>query len=729
MHHSVKYRFGQRSSIFYVLVMDEQPKGFPFVPPREFDNDVLKFVSCLPKDILQISESLAYFELTLRNALDDPYQFQVKYAINLKEYLELMPINRPYLFFIDPKSKHLSKTIELLARFHNGLRFYHFFGDDKQGEDLMPNQIKSPGHFLQTVYLQQEEMFALMGPPFKHLAPETGIFWKEFYEFPFFVAAQTNFRAANTITGNFPYGLMEEVDKPREEQIKANADFSVDSQKHRHSFFRQQQIIEQADKIDFFVEKCFEHKLIIPVHGIEPFYAPLILISPFQNPDVKGFLQEDIRPEHREYFFSFDLEQTENYINLGKPPKNVEGFMLTAQLTRSRTQYLDDVAFLHSSFSTSPIIRLPAQGKTMYRSLSFFRNEAAIRLTSPGNRGKILRTVQSFGKQLSKRTISTELNEKLREENRQIVAISDLPIEWLDIDGIPLCFTHDVCRLPETGLHGLMANFVAHQQWKYAIPKDILKKTLVIFGSDEPQFRRWYSGVRMTGGKNGVVIKECLSIEALRLAIEEIKPDLLIIDSHGGYEPSLRSSVLYIGKEKLTGDVIVSQQISAPLVFLSACSTSPTYGTINTIANAFFEVGALSVTTTYLPISVDAGSILYIRLLNNLATASISPVHQNWLAFISHLLRTSAVGSAYGHFREKHPDDPTGHPDAQANDYTHLQSFYLRRKIYQKLMSSTGPKLANAMPEFLFYSILGRADLLKFEIWLERFQENNPVTN
>ena len=39
----------------------------------------------------------------------------------------------------------------------------------------------------------------------------------------------------------------------------------------------------------------------------------------------------------------------------------------------------------------------------------------------------------------------------------QIVAMTDLPIEWTMIDGVPLAFSHDVCRLPETPIPSLLS--------------------------------------------------------------------------------------------------------------------------------------------------------------------------------------------------------------------------------------------------------------------------------
>ncbi|WCT11567.1 CHAT domain-containing protein [Mucilaginibacter jinjuensis] len=727
MHQNLLYRHGQRSSINYVLVIDEQPKTYSFVPPTEFQNEIIRFISYLPKDILQISESLTYYELVKRNSLDDPYRFHIKYSVNLEEYLKLMPINRIYLFFIDSKSSLIKQNVTLFAKYHTVGRFYYFFNDKGNKTTILPNQISGPGHFMRELYTKQQDLFNLMGMPDKWLSPETAIGWNGFYHFPSFIPAQTNYRIANTITGNFTYEDSRDDGKITEEKILAHRKASNEGHKNPNSFSRQLQIIEEIDKIDFFAETCFDEGLIKPVHEIEPFLVPLILVAPFQNPDMRDFLSEGVKSEYKEYLSELDFEQTENYINSIRPPKSAEAFLISSRLMGLKTQFLDDIAFLHSSFYSSPIVRLPTQGKTMYRNLSFFRNEAAGRITAPGSRNKIFKTIQSFGQQLRHRTLSKELTEKLRDENRQIVAISDLPVEWMDIEGIPMAFTHDICRLPETALHGLMANFVSHEQWQYLVPKDILKKTLVVFGSDEPAFRKWYPGVCMVGEKNGVIMRECYSLAALKKAVDEVSPDFLIIDSHGSYDKESKSSVLFFGKERLTGDMVIELGISAPLVFLSACSTAPTYGTINTIANAFFERGALSVTTTYLPIGVDTGSILYIRILNNLITASQKPMHQNWLAFISHMLRTSAVGAAYRHHYQKNTGDPLGSPDAQSNDYTYLLSFYHRRQIFTKMTKGIGPNLAASIPEFLFYSILGRADLIKFENWEEEFQKANPM--
>lgn len=727
---NLKPRTIQRSEIIYVLLTDEDPRFLPFLPPSEFRNYIISFISRLPKDVLQLGGALQYYELSLINNLDNPYRFHVRYAQNLEEYLEFIPPNMLFLFFIDVKSKLINKVVSQLTENHNELRFYHFINDapsDKRW--FLPNLIDTPGGFLKLLLERQERLFSLLRLPSGAMEPAVAIGWEGFYQFPNFVPAHYNYHIANSITGNFNFAEAPEDRSAKEEKLKKNIYVSAQSHSAAHSFTRQQQIIEQKEKIDYFSLLCREENIIKPVHAIDPVFPPLIIVIPFQNPDLKEYFNKtkakQIAPG---LLTALQMEQTENYINANvdvKHIRNEEDLIIAVEFVHLKTKYLDDMAFLHSSFNFSPVIRLPGQGKTLYRKLSFFRNESSIRLTASGNRRKIFKTIQSFGKQLKIRTVSPKLAEKLQAENRQIVVISDLPFEWLDLDGIPLAFTHDVCRLPETALHGLMANFTNHEQRTYTIPNNILKNTLVVFGSDEPAFKVWHPQVEKMASDYGISIRKCFSIADLKNAIKEVKPHLLIIDSHGNYDPVSKSTYLCLGNERLTGELVVQHEITAPLVFLSACNTSPTYGTINTIANAFFEVGSMVVTTTYLPINIHTGTILYLRLINNLHLASTTSIHSNWLAFISHLLRTSAVGATYNESRKKNWISSDKLTESQTIDYTYLLSFYERRGIFEKLDKQENIKISETIPEFLFYSILGRADLIYFDSWLQVYKKKN----
>lgn len=116
----------------------------------------------------------------------------------------------------------------------------------------------------------------------------------------------------------------------------------------------------------------------------------------------------------------------------------------------------------------------------------------------------------------------------------QIIAISDLPVEWLDIDGIPLGFTHDVCRMPETPYSGLLQRYVVSRLSHYVIPNDILQHTLVVYGCRDKSFKPYQDECDDLSHELGFVTCECLTKEDFFKALDENKPQLLIIDAHGG---------------------------------------------------------------------------------------------------------------------------------------------------------------------------------------------------
>src|SRR5690606_4671833 len=113
--------------------------------------------------ILQMNESLSYFEATLRSGVSNPYHFHVKYSENLEENLTVMPKNRIYLFFVDMKSTRIEKVNQLLLAFHSDLRYYCFINDQDKNSMRLPNEVHTPGDFMQLLYEKQREVFQLMG--------------------------------------------------------------------------------------------------------------------------------------------------------------------------------------------------------------------------------------------------------------------------------------------------------------------------------------------------------------------------------------------------------------------------------------------------------------------------------------------------------------------------------------------------------------------------------------
>ena len=221
--------------------------------------------------------------------------------------------------------------------------------------------------------------------------------------------------------------------------------------------------------------------------------------------------------------------------------------------------------------------------------------------------------------------------------------------------------------------------------------------------------------------KLGFHISTCLSVGSFEKVVKEIKPQLLIIDTHGDVDEISHQSFLWLGDERLTGDCIVSKGLSARLVFLSACNTCTTCNTISTIGNAFFEAGAMAVTTSYMPIYINEATLLYTRLLRLLYEAAETPIHSNWLSFIAHLQRTSYIQALITEGKENNKKEIN---DEDIKELIKLTAdsmiFRNRKQVFKKLNETNlaqrmGVDFNNIVPHYLMYSTLGRADLIRFE--------------
>ena len=262
-------------------------------------------------------------------------------------------------------------------------------------------------------------------------------------------------------------------------------------------------------------------------------------------------------------------------------------------------------------------------------------------------------------------------------------------------------------------------HYVINEAVHYDVPRDIIKHTLVVFGTQEEGFKKYQDDAVELSKVLEFETRVCLTIDELEKAVKEISPQFLVIDSHGGVDMDLRQTYLMIGDEKLYPEEISKRQITAPLVFLSACNTAPTYHSFNTVANAMIQSGAISVTSSYMPLWVSEASELYLRILHQLAVAAVQPYHRNWSAFISHMLRTSYMHSAYKNYYRQSPKSIEEIAIETGKELTKSMFFSMRRKLFYQLKSGKVLDTHNVVPHYLMYTTIGRADLVNFQCYKE----------
>lgn len=713
------------SEITYLQISDRAPFQSPLLPPVEFDNEVVNFISKCPMDILQLDSKDIYQEFKMSSSLFKSINFRFiysDYAINfIKDNLEK---NKILLFLIDYQSELKTEIVEFLKLSNNKLWFIYFFNfnNENTSNSLLAQEIHSPVEFMIRLIEENVEIAKVLNMPDLNLSPSMPIDLKIFNFEDKFSISMLNTKILCDIFSNYGY----ENNFSNEESIALQANLGKEAIVNKNSYNRIHSALEIINKIDAIYYGLVKDG-IKPINSqFDPILAPLILVAPFHSPDMSKLkLNKGDDKMINDMIGIWTSEQSNNYTFDFESKYTPESLSLGFSLLKRKTSSLDDLSYLHSTFTQSPILRLPLKGRSINRELSFFRPQMHASLANTKNRNKIIRTIAKLGKSLNTSLLSDKTRNFLKERNRQLILLSDLPLEWLSIEEIPLAYSHDVCRIPETSHATIMAQFMSNSTHTFEIDENIINKTIVICGSNEDSFLKWQKIALESQVELGYNFEICLSILEVKKAIEKYTPELLIFDCHGGIDESTSNTFLWVGDEELSGDEIISNNISAPLVFLSACGTSPSYGLYNSIANAFFETGTIAVTATYLPILVDSGSILYLRILHLLNHAAREGLHMNWLSFISHAIRTSQIHEAYKGL----PLDSDKEINEKALILTKSMDFNQRRKLYKELdetlksLTGTANKFTQGVPEYLFYTNLGRADLVLFKKWNEKILE------
>lgn len=543
-----------------------------------------------------------------------------------------------------------------------------------------------------------------------------------------FSPSRVNTQILNSILGNWGYSK----ELTDEESIKEKAEVSKNALADKDGTARQDLLIEQIKRIRA-IETMVAYNDPDKETIEDQSRAPLVLAIPYTSIDMRKVERSSKMTQEESKMADFaenilGYYYTKNYTVWNNKcfVRTPEELFLFQSIQRAfiepRMRIFDLVGLLHCSMRFSPYLRLPVMGKNINSELSFVGIKNIEKLaTSPSKNKSIRKAMETIGKKIASEALVPSTVEMLQKSVTQIVAMTDLPIEWMMIDGVPLGFSHDVCRIPETPAVGMLSQYMECKFIPFNIPKDILKHTLVIFGNEEDSFVKAQEPVVDLSKVLGFQIRKCLTKEAFFNTIKEMDPLLLIVDTHGGVDEETHQSFLTMGDEVVSGDDVVKSDIHPRIVFLSACNTFTTYNTVSTIANAFFQVGAAAVTTSYMPVQIEPATTLYTRLLNNLNIAATHNVHRNWLAFVSHLMRTSYIQAPIRRAVHKGVKVDI---DTLTRLTTESMFFQKRREIYKKLNTNAftkglGADYQNIIPHYLMYSTLGRADLIRFETSLK----------
>lgn len=711
------------SSIQYVTIHRGSMEQNPILFASTLTNGIFNLLMHFPHDFMQFHDPKRYFEISQLESSVNP-------AINVlafedKEILgELNPFalysdmmglrERVVVYFIDANTEHL-ETIKSKINQVNHKAWYYSY----HAKTDTRHAIFEPERYFESVF----DLIELFKRDFKSIKKmfsnvSDGYLDLEFdidFDPDTQVIVNFNPNNANLITLRQITKDKWKLHYPKNVTIPENGE-------------RNRALLDCVKKID---DRHIEILNDLRDFGVVPKLPIIVLTFPFFNPTTNNLLAPIAKTTKQKLYLQlFSLEQDIHYLNTFESKQaNARdiGAIVLNDFVKPKMSLLDGIAYLHSSFNFSPVMRFPLIGKSIFTLLSFFDPKNKNFDTVKAKRN-VFTAIRKFGNKLASHTLEENTKEYLKQRNGQILAISDLPVEWLIVDDVPLGFTHDVCRIPEANYQGIINNYSANNRFSVELTENTLSKTLIILsadgrGSKDHEFHASYTTLEEVSKTADFVYRYCSSIEEVTAAVKEIEPEILIFDCHGDIDKTNQTSYLIINKQKLTGAEIVKHNISAPIIFLSCCNTSPNYAYINKLHDAFFQAGAITVTGTFLPISIKRGTVYYIRLLSLLKVELSKKLFVNWLSFISHVIRTSFIHDAMMKSGQKLRRLLT---DEEKENLSKLlfraQVFSTRRDLFLELQNS-GIEISKELKisldetecEFLMYTHYGRPDLITWK--------------
>ncbi|MDT3402293.1 hypothetical protein [Mucilaginibacter terrae] len=458
--------------------------------------------------------------------------------------------------------------------------------------------------------------------------------------------------------------------------------------------------------------------------GISSFRSlpTLIMIFPFHNP----LFREAVSQDKRQLFTKVLLaEQTKDYqhhvrLDEGDDPEAVKA--ASRALSSVQSDVFDGIAYLHASFQFSPVLRFPIQSSELNKELSLLSMGKSKGLRRSANRYKL---ILRLGSKFHNVFLEPDLEAYISERNGQILVVSDLPIEWMLIKGVPLGFLGDVCRIQDSNVQGFLLNYSIASKIRFQLGEKAVEKALVLFSSnetDKDDFEKSIALVEFYGKELHFNIGHAGSIQEVKSLIEKYKPQILIFDCHCEFDKETLRCYLQIGDDRMYSNDIVKYGIAAPIVYLCCCNTNPNYDNLDKLHDAFVAAGAITVTGTFLPLDMERGTFVYVRMLSLLRSKQERLASGNWLHFVSFCIRTSLIWEARGKCWVKFNRALTDEEEAVfIRLLEKLHSFEHRAEVFNtfvneglRISDELILKLEDTNLEFMYYSHYGRPDLIKF---------------
>ncbi len=306
---------------------------------------------------------------------------------------------------------------------------------------------------------------------------------------------------------------------------------------------------------------------------------------------------------------------------------------------------------LLSSTTLTPVLRLEPKLNKIRGNLKTLAQcvRSGVKIRQQFKQSRLIRVAGDTMYNLIDNSFTERLNRYASTSNIQgLKLVSDLPLEIIPCNGVPLGLQYDVSRIPVLPgnlflIHCIIPPiFVTHNSLRDILIlrsfsyndclKYILERAIDICLEEVQKSSR-----------DKIRIIDISTEEELVDALANFSGAILIFDGHGSYEGQYGVGTFVIGGKPIEIWSLRNKCTLPPIVIFSACDTHPIDGSHGSVANAVFTLGARTVLATSLPIDGLKAALfigrLMLRIFDFIPAALETRDILTWREVISGMLR------------------------------------------------------------------------------------------
>jgi hypothetical protein len=351
--------------------------------------------------------------------------------------------------------------------------------------------------------------------------------------------------------------------------------------------------------------------------------------------------------EQRGYgFTSRTSAQHEAFLGMkeGRSEAGWKGPHPVMQLRQRELFLATDVVATLAVSEFSAVVRLPNAVNRTSGAVRNFAQQYRSNEKDPLRRLKGFRNVQRSLRD----AVPEEFHQLVRDARSGVRVVADAHLEWLDIDGLPLCIRKDTARIPVTPGNSFIGNVTALHQ--ILLAPDDLKRVLILSALKKEDPLRGMMELSVNtfakdwGDRLTVEFVEVSGEDEFVEALNQYDGSIVIFDGHGGHAKDGAGMLSLHGTDVDIWTLKNRVKRVPPVVLLSACDTHAADRNHGTVANAFIALGAVTVLASVFPLEGPAAAIFIGRLLLRIAmfipvAMSIRRRPLTWAEIVSGMLR------------------------------------------------------------------------------------------